>query len=63
VNDRVIVGVGRYDAGGRAGEHDFRNVLRSKIAEIFGSLFVGELRQNTDPLIFEHSLQLPQEEW
>jgi hypothetical protein len=63
VNDRVIIGVGRHDAGGRAREHNLRDVLRSKIDQKFGNLFIGEFRRNSNPLIIEDSLQLPQEEW
>ena len=62
VNHRVIIGVGRHDAGSKAGKHDLRNVLRSKIAEVFGNFFVREFRQNPNPPIIEDSLQLQQEE-
>jgi len=62
VNHRVIIGIGRHDARSRAGEHNLRNILGSKIAEIFGNFFVREFRRNSDPLIGENSLQFQQEE-
>ena len=44
VNDRVIVRVGRHDAGSRARENDLGDFLRPKITEIFGYLFVRQSR-------------------
>ena len=44
VNDWVIIAVRRHDTGSRAGKNNLGNILCSKIAEVFGYLFVSESR-------------------
>jgi len=51
VNDWVIIGVRRHDTGSRGGENNLGNILCSKIAEVFGYLFIRESRRHPDTLV------------
>jgi len=48
---RVVIGIRGHDGRSGAGEHDLRNVVYAKKAQIFGYFLVGKFRGNADALI------------
>jgi hypothetical protein len=57
VDNWVVIRVGRHNTRSGTRENNLRNVLCSKIAELFNDLAVGEFRRSSDPLVGKHPLQ------